>query len=154
MAIINAQNPSQQAFSYSNKLTASLIFVQLVSAFVPYGTHAIRKNFQTNWQDEDCFIMTMPEPIQSEQPSREFKNYSGNFLNIYLTAWTWSLVTLSVWFVKKTLWCQTLRWWRRCYNRGAQVAETTVKKLLRCVFRPLVKRWDKCINVGGKYVEK
>jgi hypothetical protein len=29
-----------------------------------------------------CFIMTMPDPIQPEQPRREFKNCSGNFLNI------------------------------------------------------------------------
>jgi hypothetical protein len=34
---------------------------------------------------------------------------------------------------------------------GAEVAETTVKTLLCCGFR---KRWDKCINVGGRYVEK
>jgi hypothetical protein len=30
---------------------------------------------------------------------------------------------------------------------GVEVAGTTVKSLL-------VKRWDKCINVGGGYVEK
>jgi hypothetical protein len=29
---------------------------------------------------------------------------------------------------------------------GAEVAETTVKIFVRCVFR---KRWDKCINVVG-----
>jgi hypothetical protein len=32
-------------------------------------------------------------PIQPEQPRREFKNYSGNILNIHFTAWTWLLVT-------------------------------------------------------------
>jgi hypothetical protein len=31
-------------------------------------------------------VLTMPDPIQPEQPRREFKNYSGNFLNIHLTA--------------------------------------------------------------------
>jgi hypothetical protein len=31
--------------------------------------------------------------IQPEQPRREFKNYSGNFLNIRLIARTWPLVT-------------------------------------------------------------
>jgi hypothetical protein len=36
-----------------------------------------------------CFIMIMPDPIQLEQPRIEFKNYSGNFLNIHLTAQTW-----------------------------------------------------------------
>jgi hypothetical protein len=30
----------------------------------------------------------MPDSIQHEQPRRKFKNYSGNFLNIRLTAWT------------------------------------------------------------------
>jgi hypothetical protein len=41
-------------------------------------------------------------------------------------------------------------------NAGdAEVAETTVKKtsMLRG-FDALVKQWDKCINVGGGYVEK
>jgi hypothetical protein len=38
-------------------------------------------------------IVTMPDPIQPEQPRREFKNYSGKFLNICLTSRTWPLVT-------------------------------------------------------------
>jgi hypothetical protein len=33
------------------------------------------------------------DPIQPEQPRREFKNCSGNFLNFRLTARTWPLVT-------------------------------------------------------------
>jgi hypothetical protein len=37
---------------------------------------------------------------------------------------------------------------------GAEVTETTVERLSSCRFRALVKRWDKCINVGGGYVEK
>jgi hypothetical protein len=40
-----------------------------------------------------CFIITMPDPAQPEQLQKEFKNYSGNFLNIRLTAWTWPPVT-------------------------------------------------------------
>jgi hypothetical protein len=51
------------------------------------------ENFQANWKEVYCFIMAMPDPIQPEQPSREFKNYTGNFLNIRLTARTWPLVT-------------------------------------------------------------
>jgi hypothetical protein len=51
------------------------------------------ENFQANWQERHCFVMTMPDPIQPKQPRREFKNYSGNFLNIYLTARTELLVT-------------------------------------------------------------
>jgi hypothetical protein len=46
------------------------------------------ESIQDNWQEEYCFIMTKPDPIQPEQPRREFKNYNGNFLNIRLTAWT------------------------------------------------------------------
>jgi hypothetical protein len=35
------------------------------------------------------------------------------------------------------------------------VAETTVKKgFYAAGFDALVKRWDKCINTGGGYVEK
>jgi hypothetical protein len=42
------------------------------------------ENVQTNWQEGYCFIMTMPDPIQPEQPRKEFRNCSGNFLNIAL----------------------------------------------------------------------
>jgi hypothetical protein len=36
-----------------------------------------------------------------------------------------------------------------------EMAETTVKILLYAAgFDALVKRWNKCINVGGGYVEK
>jgi hypothetical protein len=36
----------------------------------------------------------------------------------------------------------------------AEVAETTVKNFYVQCFDALVKQWDKCINVGGGYVEK
>jgi hypothetical protein len=36
--------------------------------------------------------MTKPDPIQPEQPRREFKHYSGNSLNTSLTARTWHIV--------------------------------------------------------------
>jgi hypothetical protein len=58
------------------------------------------ENVQANGQEGYCFIMTVPDPIQSEQPRREFKNYNGNFLSIRLTAQTWPLVT-SVWSAKE-----------------------------------------------------
>jgi hypothetical protein len=90
------------------------------------------ENFQANWQEGYCFIMTMPDPIQLEEPSTEFKNYSGNFLNIRLTDRTWPLVTPSVWSAKKTPWWQTFCWWQRSWNGGAEVAEITVKRLLCC----------------------
>jgi hypothetical protein len=51
------------------------------------------ENIQANRQEEYCFIMTMPDTIPPEQPRREFKNYSGDFLNNSLTARTWPLVT-------------------------------------------------------------
>jgi hypothetical protein len=51
------------------------------------------KEFQANWQEGYCFILKKPDPIQHEQPSTEFKNYSGNFLNIGLTARTLLIVT-------------------------------------------------------------
>jgi hypothetical protein len=44
------------------------------------------ENVKANWQEGYCFIMTMPDPIQPNQPRRESKNYSGNFLNIRLRA--------------------------------------------------------------------
>jgi hypothetical protein len=37
---------------------------------------------------------------------------------------------------------------------GAEVAETTSKDFYAAGFDALVKRWDKCISVGGRYVEK
>jgi hypothetical protein len=51
------------------------------------------ENVQANRQEVYCFIMTMPDPIEPEQASGEFKNYSANFWNIRLTAQTWPLVT-------------------------------------------------------------
>jgi hypothetical protein len=54
----------------------------------------------------NCFIMTMPDPIQPEQPRRDFKKYSGNFLNIHLTAWT-PQVTSTCCSAKKASWRQT-----------------------------------------------
>jgi hypothetical protein len=42
------------------------------------------ENVQANWQEEYCFIITIPDPNQPKQSRREFKNYSGNFLNIAL----------------------------------------------------------------------
>jgi hypothetical protein len=37
---------------------------------------------------------------------------------------------------------------------GAEVAETKDSTWYAACFEALVKRWDKCINVGGGYVEK
>jgi hypothetical protein len=34
------------------------------------------------------------------------------------------------------------------------MAETTIKILYAAGFGALVKRWDKCINVGGGNIEK
>jgi hypothetical protein len=34
------------------------------------------------------------------------------------------------------------------------VAETKVKNLYAAGFDAVVKRWDKCINVDGGYIEK
>jgi hypothetical protein len=35
-----------------------------------------------------------------------------------------------------------------------EVAETKIKDFYAAGFDALVKRWDKCIYVGGEYVEK
>jgi hypothetical protein len=60
----------------------------------------IADDVQANWQEGYCVIMTMPDPIQPKQPGREFKNCSGNFLNILLTVRTWPLET-SICLVRK-----------------------------------------------------
>jgi hypothetical protein len=51
------------------------------------------ENVQANFQEGYCFIMTMTQPIQPEEPKREFNNYNGNSSNIRLTTRTWPLVT-------------------------------------------------------------
>jgi hypothetical protein len=79
--------------------------------------------------------MRIPDPIQPKQPRRGFKNYRGNFLNIHLTAWTWPIVTSSVWSAEKPLCWQTFLWWWWGWNRGAEVAETTAKRLICCGFQ-------------------
>jgi hypothetical protein len=75
-------------------------------------------------------MMTMPDDTQPEQLRTEFKNYSGNFSHIRLTARTWSLATSICLVAKQPPWWQMFRWWRRGWNRGAEMAETTVKRLL------------------------
>jgi hypothetical protein len=39
-------------------------------------------------------------------------------------------------------------------KRRYEMAETTVEDFYAADFDVLVKRWDKCIDVGGGYVEK
>jgi hypothetical protein len=51
----------------------------------------------------------------------------------------------------KKPWWQTSRWWRR---GETEVAETTVKRLRCCGFRPTGKAMRKGMNVDGGYVEK
>jgi hypothetical protein len=89
--------------------------------------------------------MTMPDPIQLEQPRREFKNYSGNFL-------TRDFHLLGL--------LKNHHFGR--HFADDEVGETEVQKCPRqkskdfCAvgFDALVKRWDKCIDVGGGFVEK
>jgi hypothetical protein len=38
-------------------------------------------------------MMTTPDPTEPEKSGREFKNYSWNFFNVFLTARTRPLVT-------------------------------------------------------------
>jgi hypothetical protein len=110
------------------------------------------ENIQAKWQDDYCLIMTIPDSIRPQQPRREFKNCNGNFLNIHLTAWTWSLVT-SICLV-----CLNTPWWQ---TEDDEV-EAEVWKWLRqqtkdfssVHFDALVKQWDKCIIVDGGYVDK
>jgi hypothetical protein len=71
-------------------------------------------------------------------------------------------------FTKKCLFHQAVHNWVEKFSQGrskvaddarpgrhvAQVAETTIKRLLCWGFDAQVKRWDKCIDVDGGYVEK
>jgi hypothetical protein len=112
------------------------------------------ENFQANWQEGYCFTMTMPNPIQTEQPRGEFKNHSGNFLNIRLTSRTWFLVTHLFGPLKDHL-------DDKCFADNEEV-ETEVRKWRRkwskhfyaAGFDALVKRWQKCINVDAGCGEK
>jgi hypothetical protein len=113
------------------------------------------ENVQANWQEEYCCIMTMPDLIQLEQPIRELKNFSGNFLNIRLTAAPSDFHLFGPQKKKKK------KKHHDC-KRLADEVETEVRKWLRrqskdfhaAGFDALVKRWDMCIDVGGGYAEK
>jgi hypothetical protein len=51
-------------------------------------------------------------------------------------------------------WLANFCWWLRGWNGIAELAETTVKEdFYAAGFDALVKRWNKCINVGGAYAE-
>jgi hypothetical protein len=104
------------------------------------------EKFQANWQEGNCLIMTIPDPIQPEQPRRGFKNYSGNFLNIRLTARIWPLVAICL--VNKR------------FADDEEVEKELLKRLRQqpkgfsaASFDALIKRWDKYINFGGGYVK-
>jgi hypothetical protein len=51
-------------------------------------------------------------------------------------------------------WVEKFSQGRRDRIGGTEVAETVVKNFQAAGFDALVKRWDKCISVGGGYVEK
>jgi hypothetical protein len=70
--------------------------------------------------------------------------------------YSWRNVSCLWWevFVAFTTRWQMFRWWRISWNGGAEVAETTVKRLYVAGIEALVNRWDKCINVVGGYFEK
>jgi hypothetical protein len=46
------------------------------------------------------------------------------------------------------------RWWRRGWNGRCENGWDNGQKTYAAGFDALVKRWNKCINVGGGYVEK
>jgi hypothetical protein len=113
------------------------------------------ENVQANWQEGYCFIMTMPDPTLSEQPRREFRNYSGNFLNIHLTAWTWPLVTsIRLVHKKKHLGGKHFADDKQADMEMQKWLRQQSKDFYAASFNALVKRWDKCIDVGRGHVEK
>jgi hypothetical protein len=85
-------NCQRGLLAHSHKRVKMWILHRTVKFCWSFGLQ-FAENVQTNRQEMYCFIMTMSDPLQLEQPRREFKNCSGNFLNIRLTAWTWFLVT-------------------------------------------------------------
>jgi hypothetical protein len=112
----------------------------------------VAEKVEANWQEGYCFITTMPNLIQLKQPRREFKNDSGNFLNIRLTARTWppSDVRL-VGPVKTTLVTNISLMTKRLKQRRLR---QWLKDFCAAGFDAQVKRWDACMSVGGGYVEK
>jgi hypothetical protein len=43
------------------------------------------QDVQANWQEGHCFIMTMPDPMQPEQPRKGFKSQEWELLEDRLT---------------------------------------------------------------------
>jgi hypothetical protein len=110
------------------------------------------ENFQANWQEGHCFIMTMPDPMQPEQPRREFKNYYVQWELLEHSPYSLDLAPSDFHLfglIKKHLGGKCLA--------GDKEVETNVRKWLiqqlkdfyAVGFDTLLKRWDKCINVGG-----
>jgi hypothetical protein len=105
--------------------------------------------------------MTIPDPTHPEQPRREFKNYSGNFLIIRLKARTWLLVTSTCLVRYNTTLVANVSLMTKRLKRRCEAAETTVEIFLYCRFRHTGKamghvyqcRWSICreINVFSKF---
>jgi hypothetical protein len=93
------------------------------------------ENFEANWQEAYCFIMTTADPIQPKEPRREFKNYSGNVLKIDITARTWTIVTsISLVRYKTTSVAEVSLMTKRLKQRCGS-GEKAVKRLPYCGFR-------------------
>jgi histone-lysine N-methyltransferase SETMAR len=113
------------------------------------------ENVQANWQEGYCFIMTMPDPIQTEQTQDRIQELQRELLdhppyNPDLAPGDFHLFgPLNSHLGGK------------CFADDEEV-ETEIRKWLRqqskyfyaAGFDGLVKRRDKCIDVSGGYVEK
>jgi hypothetical protein len=108
----------------------------------------IAENVQADWQEGCCFIMTMPDPIQPEQPRREFRNCSGDFLSIRLSARTWASSDFHLFRRLKHYFDDI------CFAEDEEV-ETEVQKWLKQQSKTSMLRVStKCIDVSGGHVEE
>jgi hypothetical protein len=53
---------------------------------------AVHRKHPANWQDGYCFIMTMPDPIQSKQPRRDFKNCGGTWFHFVSMCFSYKVI--------------------------------------------------------------
>jgi hypothetical protein len=103
----------------------------------------LAENFQANWQVENCFMMTMLDPTQPEQPRGEFKNCSENFLNIRLTARVGNLVTSISLVLSKIIFVVKVSLMKK---RGVRKWLTQQSKdFYAAGFDALAKRCNKCL---------
>jgi hypothetical protein len=82
--------------------------------------------------------------VKPKQHRRELRNYSGNFFNFHLVGPKKKKLDVKCFSDDEEVKIEVRKWLGQ-QSKDFYVADFDIA---------MVKQWDKCINVGGGYIEK